>query len=72
MLLTLSRHCPFCYSEEVFRSRFRGLEFLLPLFLLRPVRCNACFQRHYRFLFRHTPERPTVSAGRPPGRKLSA
>ncbi len=56
MAITLLRDCPKCYSREVFQSRYRGLERLLTLFLLRPVRCHNCLQRHYRPLFYRTPK----------------
>jgi len=45
--------CHDCGSEIGFRSRRRNLmeRFLLPLFLLQPVRCGACFRRDYRLIF---------------------
>jgi hypothetical protein len=46
-------HCDDCGSETGFRSRRRTLSerYLLPLFLLQPVRCAECFRRDYRLLF---------------------
>ena len=48
-----SYHCPDCGSETGFQSRRRTLSerYLLPLFLLRPVRCGECFRRDYRLIF---------------------
>jgi len=45
--------CHDCGSEVGFRSRRRTLmeRFLLPLFLLQPVRCGECFRRDYRLIF---------------------
>ncbi len=37
------RKCPKCYSENVFRSRRRTFEYLLPFF--RPYRCYSCERR---------------------------
>jgi hypothetical protein len=46
-------HCDDCGSDTGFRSRRRTLSerYLLPLFLLQPVRCAECFRRDYRLLF---------------------
>lgn len=47
------RQCPRCKSFSVRRSRRRGfVEFMLPLFLMRPYRCSGCFRRHYGFILR--------------------
>jgi len=45
--------CRDCGSETGFRSRRRTLSerFLLPLFLMQPVRCGECFRRDYRLIF---------------------
>jgi hypothetical protein len=45
--------CADCGSEVGFRSRRRTLteRFILPLFLLQPVRCGECFRRDYRWIF---------------------
>jgi hypothetical protein len=49
----LEFHCDDCGSEIGFRSRRRTFSerYLLPLFLLQPVRCAECFRRDYRLLF---------------------
>lgn len=53
--------CRDCGSETGFRSRRRTLteRFILPLFLLQPVRCGECFRRDYRMIF--TPVRDRLS-----------
>jgi hypothetical protein len=53
--------CRDCSSEVGFRSRRRSLfeRYLLPLFLLKPVRCGECFRRDYRLIF--TPVRERLS-----------
>jgi hypothetical protein len=45
-------HCDDCGSDTGFRSRRRTFSerFLLPVFLLQPVRCAECFRRDYRSL----------------------
>ena len=45
--------CADCGSESGFRSRRRTLteRLILPLLLLRPVRCGECFRRDYRLIF---------------------
>ena len=45
--------CRDCGSKIGFRSRRRTLieRFILPLFLLKPVRCGECFRRDYRLIF---------------------
>lgn len=54
-------HCHDCGSEVGFRSRRRTFSerFILPLFLLQPVRCGECFRRDYRLIF--TPVRDRLS-----------
>lgn len=54
--------CRDCGSEVGFRSRRRTWteRYILPLFLLKPVRCGECFRRDYRLIF--TPVRERVSA----------
>jgi hypothetical protein len=46
-------HCDDCGCETAFRSRRRTFSerYLLPIFLLQPVRCAECFRRDYRSLF---------------------
>jgi len=53
--------CRDCGSEVGFRSRRRSVteRFILPLFLLQPVRCGECFRRDYRLIF--TPVRKRLS-----------
>jgi hypothetical protein len=60
-LFTPRYRCSDCGSEEGFRSRRRTLteRILLPLFLMRPVRCGECFRRDYRWMF--TPVRDRLS-----------
>jgi hypothetical protein len=45
--------CRDCGSEAGFRSRPRTLaeRYILPLFLMHPVRCADCFRRDYRLIF---------------------
>jgi hypothetical protein len=58
-LLDFEFQCPDCGSTVGFRSRRRTFSerYLLPLFLLRPVRCGECFRRDYRLIFTHVHER---------------
>jgi len=55
----LEFHCDDCGSETGFRSRRRTFSerYLLPVFLLQPVRCSECFRRDYRLLFVPVKER---------------
>ncbi|SPF31595.1 conserved hypothetical protein [Candidatus Sulfotelmatobacter kueseliae] len=63
--------CRDCGSEVGFRSRRRTFmeRFLLPLFLLQPVRCGECFRRDYRSIFTKVRERLSdiskISPGKP-------
>ena len=52
-------HCDDCGSDSGFRSRRRTFleRWLLPAFLLKPVRCTECFRRDYRLLFVPVKER---------------
>lgn len=47
--------CPDCGSNAGFRSRRRTFSerYVLPIFLLQPVRCGECFRRDYRLIFMH-------------------
>ncbi len=62
--------CRDCGSEVGFRSRRRSLSerFILPLFLLQPVRCGECFRRDYRLIFTPVRERmadtPKITPGK--------
>ncbi len=51
--------CDDCGCETGFRSRRRTFSerYLLPIFLLQPVRCAECFRRDYRLLFVPVKER---------------
>ena len=55
----LEFHCNDCASDSAFRSRRRTFteRYLLPIFLLQPVRCTECFRRDYRLLFVPVKER---------------
>ncbi len=65
--------CRDCGSEVGFKSRRRTLteRFVLPLFLLKPVRCGECFRRDYRLIFTQVRERlsdaPSDDAGKASG-----
>jgi hypothetical protein len=61
-------HCRDCGSEVGFRSRRRTLSerYLLPLFLLQPVRCGECFRRDYRLIFVQVKDRLSVTTGKLP------
>ena len=64
--------CRDCGSEVGFRSRRRTLteRFVLPLFLLQPVRCGECFRRDYRLIFTPVRDRlsdtPRITPGKQP------
>jgi hypothetical protein len=68
--------CRDCASEVGFRSRRRTWteRFLLPLLLLKPVRCGECFRRDYRWVFTEVRDRlpeipreaPRMMPGKPP------
>lgn len=57
--------CPGCGHNEAYHSRPRGIfeKLVLPLFMLRPVRCERCYQRSYALRSVRALER------RPPGRR---
>ena len=67
-----SYRCRDCGSEVGFKSRRRTLteRFVLPLFLLKPVRCGECFRRDYRLIFTQVRERlsdaPRIMPGKHP------
>jgi hypothetical protein len=56
-------HCDDCGSGTAFRSRRRTFteQYLLPIFLLKPVRCTECFRRDYRLLFVPVKERIPIA-----------
>jgi hypothetical protein len=64
----LEFHCDDCGSEVGFRSRRRTLteRYMLPLFLLRPVRCAECFRRDYRLIFMPVRDRLSEVLSKPP------
>ena len=55
----LEFHCEDCGSDAGIRSRRRTFSerYLLPVFLLKPVRCAECFRRDYRLVFMPVRER---------------
>lgn len=71
--------CRDCASEVGFRSRRRTFieRYLLPLFLLRPVRCAECFRRDYRSIFTivhersHAPRIMSVKQSAPANRNVA-
>jgi hypothetical protein len=58
-----SFRCRDCGSSAGFHSRPRTLveRYVLPVFLLQPVRCGDCFRRDYRLVF--TPVRDSPLSG---------
>ncbi len=65
-----SYHCLDCGSEVGFRSRRRTFteRYLLPLFLLQPVRCGECFRRDYRSIFTQVRDRLSETPRMMPGK----
>jgi hypothetical protein len=61
-------HCDDCGGETGFRSRRRTFSerYLLPVFLLQPVRCAECFRRDYRLIFMPVRERLSEVVAKPP------
>ena len=66
--------CYDCGSEVGFRSRRRTLteRYILPLFLLQPVRCGECFRRDYRFIFTQVRKRLSDTPRMMPGKQSAA
>jgi hypothetical protein len=64
----LEFHCDDCGSDVGFSSRRRTFteRYLLPLFLLRPVRCAECFRRDYRLVFMPVRDRLSQVPVKPP------
>jgi hypothetical protein len=64
----LEFHCDDCGGDTGFRSRRRTFSerYLLPIFLLQPVRCVECFRRDYRSLFMPVKDRLPQASGKPP------
>jgi hypothetical protein len=56
--------CADCGKEIAFRSRPRTFteRYILPLFLMQPVRCAECFRRDYRSIFTTVYERHESAA----------
>jgi hypothetical protein len=65
-MLFMQFQCSDCGSLHGFRSRPRTVteRYLLPIFLLRPVRCAKCFRRDYRIVFLPVSERPQPDTAR--------
>jgi hypothetical protein len=65
-MLSMQFQCSDCGSLHGFRSRPRTAmeRYLLPIFLLRPVRCARCFRRDYRLVFLPVSERPQREVAR--------
>jgi hypothetical protein len=65
-----SYFCRDCGSDVGFRSRRRNFaeRYLLPLFLLQPVRCGECFRRDYRLIFTQVRERMPEPVKMPPAK----
>jgi hypothetical protein len=63
----LTFQCRDCGSDAGFRSRRRTFSerYILPLFLLRPVRCGECFRRDYRLMFTAVHERLSDTGRKP-------
>jgi hypothetical protein len=61
-------HCDDCGGDTGFRSRRRTFSerYLLPVFLLQPVRCAECFRRDYRLIFMPVRERLSEVVAKPP------
>ena len=66
--------CQDCGSEVGFRSRRRTFteRYLLPLFLLQPVRCGECFRRDYRLIFTQVRDRLSDTPRMMPGKHTVA
>ena len=56
--------CSDCGKEIAFRSRPRTFteRYILPLFLMQPIRCAECFRRDYRSIFTSVHERHESAA----------
>ena len=66
--------CRDCGSEVGFHSRRRTFSerYILPLFLLQPVRCGECFRRDYRLIFTQVRERLSDAGAKIPAGKVPA
>jgi hypothetical protein len=65
-------HCRGCGGHEVYRSHPRNFfeRYVLPVLLLRAVRCERCF--HRRYVFRTIPVLDRVQAERKPPESQTA
>jgi hypothetical protein len=56
------RHCPECHSEQLRRSKRRGVieRHLLSIIALKPYRCESCLHRFFRWPARQESTPPTV------------
>ena len=74
MLRYLKFHCDDCGGDTGFRSRRRTFSerYLLPIFLLQPVRCAECFRRDYRLIFMPVRERLLEAVGKRPAAAVPA
>src|SRR6202521_1068955 len=62
--VAVSIGCPECQSNQVRRSRTRGIaELLLAFLLIQSYRCEECDNRFFRWTIRHKPK-PTRPARR--------
>jgi hypothetical protein len=66
--------CGDCGSEVGFHSRRRTFSerYILPLFLLQPVRCGECFRRDYRLVFTQVRDRLSDVSTMIPAAKIPA
>ncbi len=64
-----TRRCPKCQSENVFRSRRRTLEYLVPFY--RPFRCYNCERRFLMFTPLPTRNTLRLSPRQTSGKSLS-
>ncbi len=53
LLFSLKRRCPECHGRNVRRSIRYGIldTWILPLFMLRPFRCDRCDRRYFGLFF---------------------
>jgi hypothetical protein len=58
-MLSKPYQCPDCGGLDGSRSRRRNLleKYILPVFMLQPVRCMSCYRRTNVSIFKHLPER---------------
>jgi predicted Zn-ribbon and HTH transcriptional regulator len=53
----MSIWCPECQSDQIHRSKTRGIvESILAYLLIRPYRCEECDYRFFRWSIRHDPK----------------